>query len=265
MTISKESSSQNEQLRLSFMAGFMQVLVFQTRQMMAKTSSLKVAEYIKKVAKLKPNVRIVFASAPSQTEFLEELTRIDGIPWSKVIAFHMDDYIGLPAEAPQRFSNWLEKHLFSKVPLGQVHYIPANGSADYICSDYSEQLSKGPIDIVCLGIGVNGHLAFNDPPVADFNDPSSMRIVELDDICRQQQVDDKCFGTISQVPKHAVTITIPKLISSEALFCVVPGIAKRKAVKLALEGPISTQCPASILRTHPNSTLFLDAESYFDG
>ena len=130
----------------------------------------------------------------------------------------MDDYVGLPSNAPQRFANWLDKHLFSQVPMGAVHRIASVGDTSDICHMYSEQLATAPIDIVCLGIGVNGHIAFNDPLVADFNDPVSVKVVALDQICRQQQVDDKCFTSIDDVPSHAITLTVPRLMDAAALF-----------------------------------------------
>lgn len=206
-------------------------------------------------------LRMIFAAAPSQSDVLEALIRTPDIPWERITAFHMDDYVGLPPDAPQRFANWLDDHLFSKVPFGAVHRIASVGDADETCRSYGELLAEAPIDIVCLGIGVNGHLAFNDPPVADFSDPLAVKVVELDQICRQQQVDDECFASIEHVPSHAITLTIPRLLAADALFCVVPGAHKRPAVKAALEGPVDTACPASILRTHPNCTLFLDREA----
>ena len=242
-------------------AGLAEVLVFEFRNAMAVAAAAQVAEKIKKVSQSNANVRMMFAAAPSQTEFLANLVAIPDIPWAQVTAFHMDDYLGLHADAPQKFTNWLDGHLFSKVPFGSIHRIPGSGVPDEICVGYAAQLSEAPIDIVCLGIGVNGHLAFNDPPFADFNDSELVKVVTLDNICRQQQVDDECFETVFDVPGQAVTVTIPQLISAEALFCVVPGAHKRNAVKAALEGPISTNCPASILRTHDNVKIFLDREA----
>jgi glucosamine-6-phosphate deaminase len=155
----------------------------------------------------------------------------------------------------------LDDHLFSKVPLAEVHRIPASGAPDEICQAYAGKLAEGPIDIICLGIGVNGHIAFNDPPVADFDDPLLVKVVELDEICRQQQVDDGCFESIKLVPLRAITLTISQLVAADALFCTVPGAQKRAAVKATITGPISTECPASILRTHKDCTLFLDNEA----
>nr|WP_244606470.1 6-phosphogluconolactonase [Arsenicitalea aurantiaca] len=206
-------------------------------------------------------VRMVFAAAPSQSEVLHALAAAPGIDWSRVVAFHMDEYIGLPPEAPQRFANWLDRNIFMKAPFGEVHRIAPGADPAETARAYAEKLGEAPIDIVQAGIGVNGHIAFNDPPVADFNDPLAVKIVDLDEACRQQQVDDDCFAAIADVPAQAITLTVPCLMAAHKIFCMVPSRAKRAAVDAALNGPIETACPASILRTHPDCTLYLDADS----
>ena len=249
----------------SWSAGLSKVSVFKDRQSMGRVAADQIAGQIAEVARTKASVRMIFAAAPSQTEMISSLLAHADLPWESITAFHMDDYLELPADAPQRFANWLDLHLFSKVRMGEVHRIPAKGTAEEICAKYSSLLSAAPIDIVCLGIGVNGHIAFNDPPVAEFDDRAMVKLVELDQTCRQQQVDDKCFETLADVPRQAITLTIPQLCDAAALFCVVPGQHKRNAVKAALEGPVSTDCPASILRTHPNCQIFLDKEASPNG
>lgn len=239
-------------------------MLFADSENMAAFAALQVAEQIKKIAQSKPKVRVIFAAAPSQARFLAHLATIVDIPWKQVTAFQMDDYLGLPPDAPQRFSNWLDNHLFSKVVFDKINRIPVVGDPDEICLGYAQLLSEAPIDIACLGIGVNGHLAFNDPPVADFEDTELVKVVRLDDICRQQQVDDECFVKFSEVPEEAVTLTIPQLISAGSLFCTVPGAHKSNALRAALQGPISTACPASILRTHGRAKIFFDREAYPD-
>jgi glucosamine-6-phosphate deaminase len=206
-------------------------------------------------------VRMIFAAAPSQAEMLDGLARERDIDWRRVSAFHMDEYLGLPADAPQRFGAWLTHHLFSRVAFGAVHLIGQEPDPNREAARYAALLSDAPIDIICLGIGVNGHLAFNDPPVADLYDTKQVKIVELDAVCRQQQVDDGCFPSLSDVPTHAITLTIPRLLDADQLFCVVPGSAKRAAVERSLYGPIGTACPASALRTHPRCALYLDQDS----
>lgn len=242
-------------------AGCADVMVYDSRSAMGDAAAHAIAERVRRVAAAKNCVRVIFAAAPSQAEVLHALSKTPDIPWKQVSAFHMDDYVGLPADAPQRFANWLDCYLFSKIPFGNIHRIPSDSDAQKSCRDYGMKLAAAPIDIVCLGIGVNGHIAFNDPPVADFNDPLTVKVVELDQICRQQQVDDDCFSAIDEVPSHAITLTIPCLMAADSLFCVIPGSYKRPAVKAAFKGPITTDCPASILTTHPDCQVFLDAEA----
>lgn len=206
-------------------------------------------------------VRMVFAAAPSQRETLDNLVTEPDIDWSRVTAFHMDDYIGLADDAPERFSSWLREVIFDRLPFGRVELLRTDGDPEQRAREYAEKLAEAPIDIVVLGIGVNGHIAFNDPPVADFNDPHSVKVVELDDVCRQQQVDDGCFPTFDDVPTHALTLTIPRLLAADRLFCIVPGAAKAPAVRRTLRDPISTEVPATALRTHPSVKLYLDKES----
>ena len=205
-------------------------------------------------------VRMVFAAAPSQNDLLSYLRHSKSIRWNMVVAFHMDEYVGLPAGAPQLFSSYLKTHLFEHVKLKEVHFIDGNGGEKEM-QKYAALLEEKPIDIVCLGIGENGHIAFNDPPVADFEDPRTVKEVELDHACRQQQVNDGCFPRIEDVPSHAITLTIPALMAGQQLYCVVPGKTKRQAVAATLTGPLSTDCPATILRKHPNCTLYLDEDS----
>ena len=205
---------------------------------------------------------MIFAAAPSQNEFLETLRGAEKIDWKRVTAFHMDEYLGLSADAPQSFRRYLKERLFDRVHPGEVHLIAGEApSPEEECARYAHLLAEAPIDIVCLGIGENGHLAFNDPPVADFADPKMVKVVELDEACRRQQVHDGCFARFEEVPTHAITLTIPVLLSGGWLYCVVPGPTKREAVEKALTSPISPACPASILRTHARARLYLDRDS----
>ena len=210
-------------------------------------------------------LRMIFAAAPSQAEMLEALVAEPGIDWRRVTAFHMDEYIGLAEDAPERFALWLRRHLFDRVPFAAAHAIDPGRDPAAAARAYAAALDAAPIDIVCLGIGANGHLAFNDPPVADLADPEDVKIVELDATCRQQQVDDGCFAGFDDVPTHAITLTVPRLLRADRLVCVVPGAAKRDAVRRALHDPIGAACPATALRQHPRVVLFLDAEANPDG
>lgn len=240
---------------------FLKVHILENRTVMGEHAGRTASEAIKCAIAEKGEARVIFAAAPSQNEVLAYLVSDSQIDWSKVVAFHMDEYIGLAPGALQRFSQFLKTHLFDLVPLKAVHLL--HGELDD-CEGYSEKLKEKPIDVICLGIGENGHLAFNDPPVADFSDPVWVKVVELDQICRAQQVHDGCFLTLVDVPTHAVTLTIPALFSGGELICTVPGKAKKKAISDTLLGPISTKCPASILRTHPNCRLYVDQEGYED-
>jgi glucosamine-6-phosphate deaminase len=238
-----------------------EIAISETRSAMGQAAAADVASALRDRLSRQDNVRMVFAAAPSQAEMLDALASEHNIDWRRVTAFHMDEYLDLAAQAPERFGAWLTRHFFSRVPLGAVHLIGQEPDPDREAARYTALLAEAPIDIVCLGIGVNGHLAFNDPPVADLHDPKQVKIVELDAICRQQQVDDKCFASLNDVPTHAITLTIPRLLDADQLFCVVPGAAKRAAVEQSLYGPIGTACPASALRTHARCTLYLDRDS----
>ena len=205
---------------------------------------------------------MIFAAAPSQNEVLANLANDKEIPWGRVNAFHMDEYIGLDKDAPQGFGNFLRDHIFGIAPFKSVNYIRIDApDADEECARYSALLRENPVDIVVLGIGENGHIAFNDPPFADFDDDKLVKPVKLDEVCRNQQVNDGCFATISDVPTHALTLTVPALMSGAELYCIVPAITKAKAVYETVNGEITENCPASVLRTHKCATLYLDPDS----
>ena len=174
----------------------------------------------------------------------------------------MDEYVGLPKDAPQGFGNFLKAAIFDKVPFKSVNYIAADGESDEeICRRYSSLIKENPIDIVCLGIGENGHIAFNDPWVAKFDDEQVVKVVDLDEVCRGQQVNDGCFESIDLVPKQAMTLTCPTLTRAPHLFCIVPAKTKAQAVYNTINGEISEDCPATILRKQNDATLYLDGDS----
>lgn len=237
------------------------VNIYTTRKEMAEKAALEVSCKISELLNEKEFVNMIFAAAPSQTEFLSILVAQKHLDWKRVNAFHMDEYIGLKEEASQRFGNFLKQHLFDRIPFRQVYYLDGLKSAEAECKRYTALLHDFPADIVCLGIGENGHIAFNDPHVADFNDPLQVKVVNLDEICRQQQVNDNCFNQIEEVPTHALTLTIPALVAAPYMYCVVPFRTKAQAVYRALNGEVSEACPASILRKKENATLYLDEES----
>ena len=240
----------------------MELNVFDSRKEMGEAAAKAVASKILKLLEEKENVRIVFAAAPSQNEFFEALSTSFKIPWERVSAFHMDEYIGLKKDSPALFSNFLKKKLFDKLPFGEINLIDSNQNPEEECRRYASLLHQSPIDLICMGIGENGHIAFNDPPVADFNDAKSVKVVALDPVCRQQQVNDGCFPTLEEVPSHALTLTISSLLDTAYICCVVPGVNKRQALTATLSGPVEPQCPASILRIHGNCHLFTDTQAY---
>lgn len=222
--------------------------------------ALDVADELRQRLAKQSGVRMIFAAGPSQGEMLASLVEQPAIDWGRVTAFHMDEYLDLQEDSPQRFGNWLAERLFDRVPFSEVHLIQTSGDVDAAAKNYAAKLAEGPIDIVCLGIGVNGHLAFNDPP-ADFTDMEPVKVVHMDSICRQQQVDDGCFSNIDEVPRQALTVTIPVLMGADRLYCCVPGSRKRKAVWRTLHDTIGPMWPATALRLHPNCRLYLDADS----
>lgn len=240
----------------------LRVEVYTDRRALGAAAGRDVGEKMRELLGRQKKVRMIFAAAPSQNEMLATLVKKGGIDWSRVTAFHMDEYIGLGEDAPQRFGRYVKEHVFDLVRPGVVHLIESSNSVEAECRRYAQLLREAPIDIVCLGIGENGHIAFNDPPVADFNDRELIKPVELDEPCRRQQVNDGCFATFADVPTHAVTLTIPMLMSGKHLFCCVPGKNKRVAVRRTLNGAISTECPATILRQHSDCTLYVDVDSF---
>ena len=240
----------------------MKVNVFKTRALMGAAAAADIASAIMEALAKKEKINMIFAAAPSQAEMLSSLVATPDIPWGRIRAFHMDEYIGLPTSAPQRFGNFLDRHIFGLVPFGEVHYIDGSATSPEVeCKRYSLMLQQFPVDIVCLGIGENGHIAFNDPGVAKFDDKALVKVAELDPVCRMQQVHDGCFASLEEVPTHALTLTVPALMAAESMFCVVPSAAKAKAVHDTVLGPITEACPASILRTKEKFYLYLDSES----
>lgn len=237
--------------------------VFSNRVNMGAHAGKKAEEKIVSLLKVKDEIRIIFAAAPSQNEMLQYLTKSKEIDWSRVNGLHMDEYIGLSKTSDQWFKNFLQKHLIDHVNMKSFHFL--DGGSENLETEvdyYASLLSEDSIDLVCLGIGENGHLAFNDPPVADFNDPQLVKIVELDITCRKQQVNDGCFSLIEDVPTHAITLTIPALMSATSLICTVSGETKATATKKTLLEDISTECPSTIMRTHRDAILFLDKDSF---
>lgn len=237
------------------------VEVFPSRSLMGQAAASDIEDAVCRVIAKKGACNVIFAAAPSQNEVLAGLAASRKIDWSKVHAFHMDEYVGICPDAPQGFANFLRRALFEKVPMGSVEYLDCTAEPEQETGRYAALLARYPADLVVMGIGENGHIAFNDPHVADFQDPLAVKTVELDEKCRLQQVHDGCFRDLDAVPTHAMTLTIPTLCRPARVFCIVPAKTKAQAVYTTLNGPISETCPASILRRHPNATLYLDPDS----
>lgn len=238
----------------------MKVHVAESRVELGHTAASHIAMVLRTRLREQERVRMILAAAPSQSEMLAALIQEPEIDWPRVTVFHMDEYIGLSENAPQRFAHWLRSAFADHVPLARFEPINPGDSPQETCDQYANLLAEAPIDVVLLGIGTNGHLAFNDPP-ADLEDPEAVRIVTLDHMCREQQVLDDCFAAFEDVPRQAITLTVPALLAGHELFCCVPGQLKSAAVKAMLELPVSGEYPATALRTHPRCNLYLDRDS----
>ena len=247
---------------MDFMKDKMQVKIFDTRDAMGAAAAADIAAAIRQLLQEKETINMIFAAAPSQLDMLHHLCAAEGIQWERINAFHMDEYIGLAPDAPQCFSNFLKTYIFDKKPFRSVNLINAAArDPETEAQRYTKLLQENPVDIVCMGIGENGHIAFNDPHVAEFDDPKLVKPVGLDEVCRQQQVNDGCFAALTDVPKFALTLTIPALMAAKYQFCVVPAATKANAVKNTVLGEISEACPASVLRTKENTILYCDGDS----
>lgn len=239
------------------------VKISDSRSEMGRIAALDIRKKILELLSEKSEINMIFAAAPSQNEVLEQLIAFDNIDWTRINAYHMDEYIGLSSEdLDKSFGYYLNEHIFSKVPFKSVNLINGGAAdAEEECNRYERLLLGNPTDIVVMGIGENGHIAFNDPWVADFNDTKTVKKVELDEVCRNQQVNDGCFECLERVPTHALTLTCPTLFSGKHLFCIVPAKTKAEAVKRTLNGAINETCPATILRRHKSAVLYLDNDS----
>lgn len=242
----------------------LKVKIYKSRELMGNEAAEDISQRINTLLKEKEHINIVFAAAPSQNEFLQSLAE-KKIDWSRINAFHMDEYVGLKKDAPQLFGNYLKGILFDKVPFKNVYYLDGDqNKQEEECKRYSELIENHPTDIVILGIGENTHLAFNDPHVADFADPEIVKIIDLDERNRQQQVDpgdEICFNSIEEVPTHAITLTVPALFNATYAYAIAPGANKAEAIAHTLNDSIQENYPSTILRKHPNAVLYIDEES----
>ena len=243
-------------------SGNLTTKIFDTRAEGGKDAAKEGAAMIRKLLSEKEFVNIIFAAAPSQNDTLEALVKEEGIDWTRVRAFHMDEYVGFGKDLPQSFGYYLREHVFGLVPFGEVNYIHGDAeNPEEECERYAELLTKYPTDMVFLGIGENAHIAFNDPWIADFNDPKLVKLVPLDEVCRNQQVHDGCFPTLDDVPTHAFSLTVPALLKAGHLYCTVPCATKAEAAFNTVNAEISVDYPATGMRNHPDATMYLDKDS----
>lgn len=246
----------------TFIVDTLHVEIYESRQAMGEAAYEVYKKHVLDVMKTQEEVRAIFAAAHSQNDFLEALAKDTEIDFTRIIGFHMDEYMGLGKDAPQNFGNFLRKAIFCRKPFRKVNYVQSDASdIDAECKRYERLLREAPLDIVSMGVGENGHIAFNDPHAARFDEKAWVRQTTLDVVCRQQQVNDGEFSCLDEVPQSALTLTIPALMSCKKAVCIVPNERKAQAICNMLFGPIAETCPASILRTHPDATLFLDKEA----
>jgi glucosamine-6-phosphate deaminase len=238
----------------------MDIRVFDDKDALGRTAATQAAAAIRQAILGRGQARIVAATAASQKEFLEALTAAPGIDWTKVEAFHLDEYIGLPISHPGSFRKMLLEQLIQKTGIVKYHLLDCDGDVEAPVARASAALTSAPIDIAFLGIGENGHLACNDPP-ADFETEQPYLIVELDEVCRRQQVGEGWFSDVSEVPQRAISMSVRQIMKIKELIAVVPGARKAEAIKSCFNGEISPMAPASILRNHPHATVYLDQAS----
>lgn len=246
----------------SFSVDRLPVRIFPTLPGLAANAADDAAAILIAAVAARGRARAIIATGNSQDQFLDQLVTRPGIAWAKVELFHMDEYLGMPMTHPASFRRYLKQRVFDRVKPGAAHYLEGDALEPLkAMREYAAQLASAPVDLCCLGIGENGHLAFNDPPVADFADPEAIKLVKLDEKCRRQQVGEGHFPNLDAVPAYAITLTIPALCRVGRMIAVVPEKRKAAAVQASLEGPISTACPGSFLRRQAHATLYLDADS----
>ncbi len=242
--------------------GKMEARVYGSERSMGRAAADNTATILIDAVREKGSARIIIATGNSQLAFVNALREHPEMPWDRITVFHMDEYVGMSETHPASFRRWIRENIEEPFHPDSVHYIQGDApDARAECGRYEDLLRQAPIDLVCMGIGENGHIAFNDPPVADFEDPVWAKVVRLEEASRRQQVGEGHFPTLEDVPTHAITLTVPALLAPGSLQVVVPERRKAEAVRQTACAPISTSCPATILRDQPNALLFLDTES----
>lgn len=243
-------------------SGTLKIEIFPDRKSAGVAAAQAAAEELRRLDRSGEEIGVVFATGASQFDMLEALTAMDGLPWGKVLGFHLDEYVGLPEDHPAAFRRYLRERLTSRITMRRFSGIHGNAEdLDVECRRYVQALRQAKPQLCLLGIGENGHLAFNDPAEADFDDPLAMKVVQLDQACRQQQAAEGWFPTWKDVPERALTLTLPTLLQIPKLIVSVPGRRKAEAIRRTLQDPITTDCPSTVLRTHRDATLYLDTES----
>jgi len=238
----------------------LQIKILADKGSLGRAAAEQAATSIRRAIRQRETARIIAATGASQFEFLEALTTVSGIDWSSVEAFHLDEYIGLPITHPASFRKYLLERLINKTGITRYHLLDGTGDAQRSAATIGKELQRQPIDVAFVGIGENGHLAFNDPP-ADFEIEDPYKVVHLDQMCRQQQVNEGWFESVADVPRQAISMSVRQILRSREIIVVVPDERKAQAVKNSLEGEITPMVPASILRRHPNATIYLDRDS----
>lgn len=245
-----------------FTVGKLKVEVYADRSSLGKAAALAAVEATLASLRDRTETGVVFAAAPSQNEVLQELVARTDMPWSRILGFHLDEYVGIGPDHPPSFRHFLRDHLTRHTQMKEFSEMDASSAdPESACLLYAQKLLQAKPGVALLGIGENGHLAFNDPPEANFSDPLDVKVVHLDDTCKQQQVAEGWFKSLDTVPKLAMTLTIPTIMRIPRLIACVPGPRKAEILRRTLEAPVSTACPATILRTHSNATVFLDRDS----
>jgi glucosamine-6-phosphate deaminase len=229
---------------------------------LARAAATQTAAIMRAAVNARGVAHVMIATGNSQLAFIDQLVSgTADVPWSDTVVFHMDEYTGVGPDHPAGFGRWIRQRIVERTSPRAAHYVDGLADPATECARYADLLTHHPLDLCCLGIGENGHLAFNDPPVADFNDPLDVKEVELEPACRRQQVNEGHFPDMASVPSHALTVTIPALLRTGQVVAIVPEARKAEPVRAALTGPISTTCPASALRTIAHATVHLDPES----
>ena len=247
---------------VNFKVGTLKIEVHSSGEASGAAAAENVAEAFRKMSADNSALGVIFATGASQLTMLRALTFMHGIPWGRIRGFHLDEYVGLPVSHPASFRRYLREHLTHLVPMKAFHEIDGTAADPRLaCEEYADKLHSSNPQLCLLGVGENGHLAFNDPGEADFEDPRDVKVVQLDPVCKRQQLEEGWFKNLQEVPERAITLTIPTILRVPRLIVSVPGQRKAQIVRRMLEDPISTACPATILRTHPDATVYLDPES----